>query len=138
MIGNVKLWGIGAGILGAVMLAGFGVIQWQGRKIDHLMRVAQDQQKRAERAEATINERDQSIGALEQAIRDSRERTARYEGARRSVAGAASTRACVDSPGVRAALDGLRAVRTSASAAPASARTVHPVAQAAGAGAGGR
>jgi multidrug resistance efflux pump len=66
-------------------------------------------QTRAEIAEAQAQSRERAMEALQAEVRAARERAARYERIRQDVAVSPNSRACVDSPAVRAALRGLRA-----------------------------
>ncbi|MBW6400758.1 hypothetical protein KPL78_23055 [Roseomonas sp. HJA6] len=87
--------------LGVVLvgLAGWGWIERAGRISADLRTAA---------AEAAVQGRDLAIAALERQATDAAERAARMQTVRRAVDAAPVTRACVDSPAMRAVLRGLR------------------------------
>lgn len=75
---------------------------------------------RAEVAEAEVESRGRAIAALEQAAAEAAARRAKFEPIRRAVNNAPVTNACVGSPAMRAALDGLRAAQGGGARQPAS------------------
>lgn len=70
----------------------------------------------AEAVEAMRQDRAATVAALTGVARDIAERAAQSASIRRSVYAAPTTTACLDSPAVRAALDGLRAAGTGGAA----------------------
>ena len=94
---QITTWGI-VGLLGALLLSsGYAYIEREGR----IAAVA-----RAVEAEATAKQRGAQIASLGEELIAARRRNTQTEGIRRNVVAAPNSRACVDSPPIRAALRG--------------------------------
>jgi hypothetical protein len=97
LLSPIGRWAAVAGVL--AMLSGWAWLERAGRQAANA---------RAEAAEAQAESKARAITALEAQAAEAAAQVARIEPIRRVIYAAPKTTACVDSPAIRAVLDGLR------------------------------